>query len=229
MKRSLKSIITADNHLGGRFHNWDGKFIGWREMARLPENVIYIFQSKVLGERPELPWWPFPAVEAIKAILRPEWRVIEFGSGSSTLWLARRSREVVSIENDPKWYERVKGRLEKVGVKNVKLLLRDDETYPCVDEFPDRYFDLAIVDGWNRKACVRNVLEKIKPGGYLYLDNSDSDKDYALNGPGECREAQKIIRAYCASHPDARLQYLSGLLIGDLQSCEGMLLRCSSL
>ncbi|VVM06514.1 class I SAM-dependent methyltransferase [Methylacidimicrobium tartarophylax] len=229
MEGFLKSVLTGGNDRGGRFHNWDGKFIGWREMGRLPENIFYFIQSKCLGERPELPWWPFPAVDAVNAVIRPESMVIEFGSGSSTLWLARRAREVVSIESDPNWHERVDGRLRKCRISNVTLLLRDPKTYSCLDDFAERYLDLAVVDGYDRKTCVRNVLSKLKKGGYLYLDNSDADEDCALNGQGEAKEAQKLIKAYCATHPGARLQCLSGLMIGNLQSSEGMLLQLSEL
>lgn len=42
-----------------------------------------------------------------------------------------------------------------------------------IDEYPDEHFDLVMVDGRCRTACVKRALSKIKPGGALLLDNSE--------------------------------------------------------
>ena len=42
-----------------------------------------------------------------------------------------------------------------------------------IEEYPDRYFDLVFVDGMARLSCIFHALSKIRPGGYLLLDNSD--------------------------------------------------------
>lgn len=43
----------------------------------------------------------------------------------------------------------------------------------CIDEFPDQHFDWILVDGRARPSCMVHALPKLKPGGYLILDNSD--------------------------------------------------------
>lgn len=55
----------------------------------------------------DVPWWTFDAADAVEGFLasRPAARVFEWGSGASTVWLAKRSGCVVSIEHDAAWAE----------------------------------------------------------------------------------------------------------------------------
>jgi hypothetical protein len=39
---------------------------------------------------------------------------------------------------------------------------------------PDGHFDLVVVDGQARKACIAHAIKKIRRGGYLLLDNSNN-------------------------------------------------------
>ena len=58
----------------------------------------------------------------------------------------------------------------------------DDERYAgktfrsyaqAIDAFPDRYFDLVVVDGRARPSCILHARDKVKPGGILLLDQSE--------------------------------------------------------
>lgn len=42
-----------------------------------------------------------------------------------------------------------------------------------IDTYPDKYFDLILIDGRSRPACIKHAMSKIRPGGYLMLDNSE--------------------------------------------------------
>lgn len=42
-----------------------------------------------------------------------------------------------------------------------------------IDQYPDHYFDVVIVDGRSRPACIVHGYNKLKPGGALVLDNSE--------------------------------------------------------
>jgi hypothetical protein len=54
-----------------------------------------------------LPWITYAAQEVLSQIVRPNFRVFEFGCGNSSLWWADRVKEVVSIDHDPEWLQRV--------------------------------------------------------------------------------------------------------------------------
>lgn len=42
-----------------------------------------------------------------------------------------------------------------------------------IDAFPDRSFDLIFVDGRARSSCIFHARNKVKPGRFLMLDNSE--------------------------------------------------------
>ncbi len=48
--------------------------------------------------------------------------------------------------------------------------------FDCILEFPDRHFDFACIDGRARVECALNAFDKLKPGGFLVLDNSEWEK-----------------------------------------------------
>lgn len=141
----------------------------------------------------DLPWWTIRAIDEADAFLaqRPGARVFEFGSGASTLWLAKRAAEVISVDHDPGWHELVKTRLS--DSKHVTLLMRPadrDATDPMYHsekagyrgqgfqayateiERQDGQFDLIVIDGRARPACLRHALGKRAPGGLILFDNS---------------------------------------------------------
>ncbi len=54
-----------------------------------------------------IPWFTFPAIEVLDRMVLQDKKVLEVGSGYSTLyWLARQS-EVVAFERDPHWAKQV--------------------------------------------------------------------------------------------------------------------------
>lgn len=142
-----------------------------------------------------LPWITFPAMRWLRAHLRPSMSVFEWGSGGSTVFLARRAGHVVSIEYDQTWCRAVEARLRETGLQNVRLRYvppepgEDEPLYRSSDlnfaglsfrryvesvlEFPDASFDVILVDGRARRGCVVAALPKLKPDGVLVLDNSD--------------------------------------------------------
>ena len=42
-----------------------------------------------------------------------------------------------------------------------------------IDSFPDHSFDLIVIDGRARAACIQHAIRKVKKGGYLLIDNSE--------------------------------------------------------
>jgi len=108
----------------------------------------------------------------------------------STAWLAKRCGFLHSIESDKRWYDVVSGILNREHIANVRYEQRSVETYCNLSECADGFFDLALVDGLERAECVRAVLNKVKRGGFVYLD--DSDKDMTIPG-GDLRGAEEAL------------------------------------
>jgi len=112
---------------------------------------------------------------AIERLMQPGSRVLEFGSGHSTIWFAEMGCVVTSVEHNLDWFESVKDWLAERDLK-AKVILRSPETFAtvCLD-FEDNSLDLVLVDGTHgqyRIDCIRASKNKICPGGWLVLDDS---------------------------------------------------------
>lgn len=140
--------------------------------------------------RLDVPWWTFAAADAVEEHLRrhPGARVFEWGSGASTVWLAARAASVTSVEHDAAWA----GRMRRVLPANAELRVVEPTRRPggvpsaksgfggldftdyVVALSPrDGLFDVVVVDGRAREACVDRALDHVAPGGLLVVDNVD--------------------------------------------------------
>lgn len=138
---------------------------------------------------PDHPWLAPQAITWLEQNLRADMRGFEWGSGRSTLWLARRLASLTSIESDASWFETITRQVKAAGLDHVKvrhLALEHPEagTYAndyvelpdyvrAIDEVAEASLDLVVVDGWYRPVCARSALSKLKPGGILLVDNTD--------------------------------------------------------
>lgn len=131
---------------------------------------------------PDYPWLTKMANSILISWLKDSDIGLEFGSGRSTLWLAKRVSLLTSVEHDKTWYNRVQGILEEQLVSNVKYYLRekgleDEEAgmtssyIRIVEDFEQDSLDFVLVDGIYRSSCAYLVIEKIRPGGLLIIDN----------------------------------------------------------
>jgi len=113
------------------------------------------------------------AIDRFEEIINKNSVVLEFGSGASTLWLAERTWLTISIEHDEEWFNEVS--LKPCG-GTPQMYLVKPENYPkSADEFPDRMFDVVFVDclDWYRIANIKASLPKLKPGGWLVVDDTN--------------------------------------------------------
>jgi len=112
-----------------------------------------------------------------KSLLWPDSCVFEWGSGASTLWLAQQVKEgrLISIEHEPGWHREVVRALREHGLQ-ADIRLVNEVKYPgAISEFPDEFFDIVFLDGLDRTrtACAANVVPKLKPGGWLVVDDTN--------------------------------------------------------
>lgn len=117
-----------------------------------------------------VPWFTYPAIEYLNQIDLSGMRVLEFGSGYSTLYWARRAGKVVSIEDSKSWYERMSARMPN----NVEYILapsREEIVATAVRQ--EGKFDLIVNDGVYRYDCAQATRDKLADGGMVIVDNSD--------------------------------------------------------
>jgi hypothetical protein len=150
-----------------------------------------------------VPWLCFDLIDWLDAALGDAPRVFEYGSGGSTRYWLRHDATVTSVEHNAGWYQVVRRacgghpRLDyrlvepaplETGVvadaSDPALYHSADPAYrqmdfrayvTQIDAFPDAYFDVVLVDGRARAACIRNAAPKVKPGGMLIVDNANRE------------------------------------------------------
>jgi precorrin-6B methylase 2 len=122
-----------------------------------------------------IPWLTYPAIEFIQRRINKEMSVFEYGCGGSTLWWASRVKEVISIEHDKDWYQRIlptipnNVMLEYVELEYGGKYSQQIFKYKC-------RFDIVVIDGRDRVNCGLNAINALKPGGVIVWDNSDQEE-----------------------------------------------------
>ncbi|MEO7262469.1 MAG: class I SAM-dependent methyltransferase [Jatrophihabitantaceae bacterium] len=141
----------------------------------------------------DVPWWTYRAVDVVEAWLsahpKPV-RVFEYGSGASTLWLAKRADEVHSVEHHREFGEHLKASLAPLANVDFRIVepVRSDAPVigsrkegaagldfagyvASIDDVPGE-FSLIVIDGRAREACLQRAQHRLSPGGVIVFDNT---------------------------------------------------------
>lgn len=159
----------------------------------------------LLDPEQHFPWVTYEARKWLDGYLRKDMTVFEWGTGGSTLYYAKRVHRVWAVEHDATWAETVRAALKQTALNNCDYFLippRDSmlarflpygpHTYVSrtfaahhhysfkeyvrkIDAYADQSFDLVVVDGRARAACMQRAIRTIKKGGFLMLDNSERE------------------------------------------------------
>ena len=184
---------------------------GWR---RWFASLFAIYETdRMIGL--DLPWWNVAATREIADFLkaRPAARVFEYGSGASTVWLARRAGEVVTVEHDEAWLRRFERQTG--GHPNVTLLHRaigeGPQAYVGAIEEVGGQFDLIVVDGRHRAACLAQAIPHLARGGIVLFDDSGRPRYRAAIEHCGLVERHHHGRSYCVPYRDHTSLLTNGL------------------
>ena len=170
--RLWRKLWAGDAARKSRLHDEMGRMVSPGLLLRhAPQAVGGALLRRTTGRLPERPWISYEAQNAIARLCatRPV-RMLEFGSGQSTLWYARRTAELISIENDRGWHRHLAPKL--AGLEKVEYRLARNRAEYAKPEVEGQ-FDVIMIDGAWRDACARFATAHLAPGGAIYLDNSD--------------------------------------------------------
>ncbi len=138
-----------------------------------------------------IPWLPYLAIDFLDSILSSKMSVFEWGSGGSTLYFSTRVASIISVEHNEEWLDKVPSSLNVQLTSAQQGALGDDKANPthylsgsigdknfkeyasAIDKYNN--FDLILVDGRSRPSCLLHANQKIKPGGWIVLDNVERD------------------------------------------------------
>lgn len=161
----------------------------WRHWAH---SLTLVHDSRAMAEL-DVPWWTYRAITTVEEWLaaRPTpATVFEYGSGASTVWLARRSGRVHSVEHHAGFAASMGAALvnhPNATVRVVEPVPSADPTVPsrkegharldfaayvaAIDEVPGQ-FDLVVIDGRAREACLAAAVGRLAGDGIIVFDNS---------------------------------------------------------
>lgn len=185
-------MIAGDQYRKTRLHDEKGhrvdlKYLYWHGPLSLASYVVL----RLSKHRPVFPYIPYAAAHAIDRLLTSDSTVLEFGSGMSTIWLARRCGHLYSVEDSEQWFDLVSTRLHRDALDNVTYALHPDQAgYVGFPEARGVRFDVILVDGSFRAECLQRAVTSLKPGGSIYLD--DVDKDMTIPD-GNMRRAESYL------------------------------------
>lgn len=141
----------------------------------------------------DVPWWTYKAIDQVEAWLtaRPRpIRVFEWGSGASTMWLAKRTDEIITVEHHPEFAQMIGPRLEaldgvtfrevaapastnpKIGSQKPGSEGLDFDAYVHAIDDTEGTFDLIVIDGRAREACLTAAIPHLAEDGLIVFDNS---------------------------------------------------------
>lgn len=115
-----------------------------------------------------IPWYTYPAIEYLVGLDFSRSKILEFGSGASSIWWARRAESVLVVEHDKEWFS-ISARNSGA---NLKIIFAKTETDYLAAATGER-FDVVIIDGIHRHRCAERVSEILAADGLVVLDNSD--------------------------------------------------------
>ena len=99
--------------------------------------------------------------------------MVEFGSGRSTIGFSTRVNKLTSVESDKLWFETTSNEIK--SSENVELIYitKRDEYNSFINELADQSLDLVLIDGIYRDICANGIINKMKSGGIIIIDNAN--------------------------------------------------------
>ena len=160
------------------------KFKHWTPRYIFNKVCVIIFEKL----NPDLPWLTKKSIEFIKKYIKKNHKMLEVGSGRSTLWFQYRVKYLISLEHNKQWFDKV----NKMISKNTKLILKENlEDYVMfINQLDEDYFDIVLIDGLERGKTLLASYSKVKKGGLIifddahaYLHNPTTYSPYAAKKP----------------------------------------------
>jgi hypothetical protein len=198
LRHRLRRVYSPDSRHVSRWHNQRGEALPLSAIRFIPRALF----NRVAG-RANGPWMNYSAVKVLEGALGTDKHVLELGGGGSTPWLARRSRLVTTIEDNPTWAQSIRIACQDEGL-----------TANVIEQAPADYlkqslgdFDIAIIDDDETDGVSR--LEKLRllaanRVSMLVLDDS-------------CRWSRLAL---AAATPDYIIKPVNGLRSSPLHSVE---------
>lgn len=166
------------------------KFLKFIEIWQKDFAIERSIDEKLCVDKNEnpLPWYTYPAIEYLSQFDYANKNIFEYGCGYSSLFWATRANQVISVEDNPEWFDKWQNEFH---CKNLTILQRDEgpDYYNAILENDNISYDVIVIDGKNRAECSEKAVKKLSFDGMIILDDSDR-----VNTSKEYIDAIKVLR-----------------------------------
>ena len=166
------------------------KFLKFIEMWQKDFAIERTIDEKICVDRDghPIPWYTYPAIEYLSQFDYSQKQIFEYGCGNSSLFWAERAKQVTSIEDNPKWFEKWQ---QEFSHARLDVRWRDEgEIYENAIFEDAQKYDVIVVDGKRRAECAAAAVKTLADGGMIILDDSDR-----INTSQEYVKAVAVLQA----------------------------------
>lgn len=136
-------------------------------------NHIYsVFKSRSqFKENKHYPWLTYPSIEFLRNKDLNDKSVLEFGSGSSTIFFLDKGCKIKTFESELHWFNQIP---KSSKIEKINTLVREPQDLKK-NINSDEKFDLILIDGHERLVILEYVIvnKLLKDEGLIIFDNSE--------------------------------------------------------
>jgi hypothetical protein len=160
-KKLIKAVIP--NYLKLSYGAWKIQAIEFNHLNSIKRKMC------VDKDNNPIPWYTYPAISYLDQLDITDKSVFEYSCGYSSLYWAKNSLKIISVEHNKEWKEKI----QVLAPKNLTLISAVPPDYVSTINSFDEKFDIIIIDGIERRKCATLAIQKIKNDGLIIVDNSD--------------------------------------------------------
>ncbi|PWS32952.1 FkbM family methyltransferase [Pedobacter paludis] len=131
-------------------------------------------KQAVDGKGEALPWVTYSFIDFIKERINNTQNIFEYGSGSSTIFYAKKAGTVTSVEHDKGWFDMVKNT-SPANAEMIFCKLEKNGEYSKKASMLNKKFEIIIVDGRDRVNCCKHSVDALSSDGVIVLDDSERE------------------------------------------------------
>jgi hypothetical protein len=115
------------------------------------------FLRKPIGAKgKKIPWYSYAAIDYLDSLDFSKMTVLEYGGGNSSFWWASRCLNLVTIESEFEWHQRLLELNESHQNLDFQFLSTKQDYVGAVEKVEA---NVVIIDGLYRGECVSKILD----------------------------------------------------------------------
>lgn len=169
----VKKIVVGDNVRVSRLHDEAGNLCDVGAALGGFASAYTVALARVRGEWLTRPWWVWQAIDFVASELRAADKVLEIGSGYSSLWLAARCAHVTSVETSPEWLREIDKKANRAGRTNISLI--HSQAYDGYVEAIEGAGvpDVLVIDSDSRRQIFEDIVCRTPQPRVVIYDDTD--------------------------------------------------------